>query len=546
MYQDIKRCFQYTFRLYAGSLKYLFLSAGVGFALFFIRPLFSPLIVQGLFNNLHAKAVSNVFSIAVFSVFVGIILTILSYYIFVYADAWTIYLITCATTKSFKNLYDMTSSELNGKFNDEEEFNRITEGCDAPASCVTIIVQCLALSISILILLFTMISVSKILFFFGILLIVFEIIRVCYEINKGTKLSHKTQEVNTRLCGLTNTVINHLDQILFYDGSDDILKEFENMQREYWQCQCKYQMLKINLNFAGGLVYSGVTAGCFHLISNMPTLQIGMFSAVNTMLDTYRSTTNMAVRFSGELPEYLAKMKRYDEIYQVYSNAADRGILCDHAVTNDVECNNVSLSFGETEILNQVSFCIQRGEKVAVVGPNGSGKTTLLRVLLGEIPINSGSVCLNGNPSCNLRHLDKFEQIAYIPLDNQLFQVNASTNVKMGSLSESVSAPKDFDDFSHTMIKHLSAGQQRKTNITRALQKSVPLLLADEPEAQLDTISADIYLSRILDSTQTVIMVTHDSRLLCRFDSILLINNKKIDKISYDQFQKIQKGDVFV
>lgn len=196
-------------------------------------------------------------------------------------------------------------------------------------------------------------------------------------------------------------------------------------------------------------------------------------------------------------------------------------------------------------VLEDVSFHLHTGERVALVGPNGAGKSTLFKVISGILPYNSGEVQVYGyGPSGHIC-------IAYVPQRSQVdwaFPVNVSDVVMMGRIGKMglLRWPKrkDWDfvhqslrdvgllDLANRQISELSGGQQQRMFIARALAQEAELMLMDEPLSGLDLSSQEI-LFEILDQLKqrsvTVIMSTHDlEQAAARFDRIMLLNRRLI------------------
>ena len=195
--------------------------------------------------------------------------------------------------------------------------------------------------------------------------------------------------------------------------------------------------------------------------------------------------------------------------------------------------------------LDDVSFRLEVGERVAVVGPNGAGKSTLLKVIVGVLPAESGSVHIYGTRprghTC----------IAYIPQRNQVdwsFPVNVGDVVMMGCIGkiglfrqpraedwrfvrESLAAV-GMVEYEKRHISELSGGQQQRVFIARALAQEAELMLLDEPLTGLDIPSQEAILNTFdeLHARQvTLIVATHDLNLAeSNFDRVMLLNKQML------------------
>lgn len=202
----------------------------------------------------------------------------------------------------------------------------------------------------------------------------------------------------------------------------------------------------------------------------------------------------------------------------------------------------------ELQVLSGVSFTIETGELVAIMGPSGSGKSTILN-LLGCLDIpTSGSYYLDGQEvsrlsSKELAHI-RAQKIGFVFQQfNLLPRLSALSNVKLGleyagaddfkSAMESLTTVGLADRADHRPTE-LSGGEQQRVAIARALAKNPPLILADEPTGNLDSRSGDEIISMLkeLHAAQkiTLVMVTHDPRIAQRCQRIIYIKDGRVEK----------------
>lgn len=206
---------------------------------------------------------------------------------------------------------------------------------------------------------------------------------------------------------------------------------------------------------------------------------------------------------------------------------------------------------GETEVkaLNDVSFSVDKGEFVAIIGPSGSGKSTLLHILGGVDVPTSGNVIINGEDISKLNEtaLAIFRR-RQIGLIYQFYNL-----IPILTVEENLTLPLRLDgrkpDERQTeylvktlglenRLKHLpnqlSGGQQQRVSIGRALINNPALMLADEPTGNLDSENSKeiVFLLRKFnkEQNQTVIIITHDERIALAADRIIEIEDGKIKR----------------
>lgn len=206
---------------------------------------------------------------------------------------------------------------------------------------------------------------------------------------------------------------------------------------------------------------------------------------------------------------------------------------------------------GESTInaLDDVSFSVERGEFVAIMGPSGSGKSTLLHILGGVDSPTRGDVLIDGEniSALNETQLAIFRrrQIGLIYQFYNLIPVlNVEENLTLPLLLDGRKVEKEtLDDIINTLglrnrLKHLpnqlSGGQQQRVSIGRALVSRPAIVLADEPTGNLDSQnSADIVSLLKLSNQkykQTLLMVTHDEKIALQADRIISMVDGKISR----------------
>lgn len=196
-----------------------------------------------------------------------------------------------------------------------------------------------------------------------------------------------------------------------------------------------------------------------------------------------------------------------------------------------IEIDEVSFSYPNTPILNRVSFRVNLGEFIGMIGPNGGGKTTLLKLILGFLKPSSGTVKVFGERVGG--RPDILNRLAYVPQSvrfDREFPISVEEVVLSGLLSQlpwfgrfteahRQAAKEALDEMGLSSLAGnafgtLSGGQAQRALIARALVSKPRLLLLDEPTASVDIqAESDIYaILNQLKGKMTILMVTHDLR----------------------------------
>jgi ABC-type Mn2+/Zn2+ transport system ATPase subunit len=213
---------------------------------------------------------------------------------------------------------------------------------------------------------------------------------------------------------------------------------------------------------------------------------------------------------------------------------------------NSVRFDHVTVAYQQSVGIEDVSFGLNQGEFLGIIGPNGSGKTTLLRAVLGLVTPASGSVTVLGAAGRELARVRR--QIGYVPqrrsIDPQ-FPITVRDAVVMGLYSmlgsfgrlkaddrrrvEAALVAVNLVDSADHVAGHLSGGQQQRLLIARALVQEPQILLLDEPTSAVDVATrftiVDLVRKLHAERGLTTLYVTHDiNEVMPCVDKVLYIN----------------------
>ncbi len=204
---------------------------------------------------------------------------------------------------------------------------------------------------------------------------------------------------------------------------------------------------------------------------------------------------------------------------------------------------------GQTEVraLDGVSFTVEKGDFLAIIGPSGSGKSTLLHIIGGVDRPTSGKVYLNGQDV----YAQNEEQLAifrrrYVGLIYQFYNLipvlNVEENLTLPVLMDGARVNQDrlnelletlsLQDKRNTLPNQLSGGQQQRVSIGRALMNAPAVVLADEPTGNLDSKNSQEIVELLKLSNrrygQTLIVITHDETIALQANRILAIEDGRL------------------
>lgn len=220
----------------------------------------------------------------------------------------------------------------------------------------------------------------------------------------------------------------------------------------------------------------------------------------------------------------------------------------------------------QVQALSDVTFSVEQGEYVAIMGESGSGKTTLLNILAALDKPSSGEVLLNGKSIVSIKE----KEISMFRRENLGFVFQDFNLLDTFSLQDNIFLPlvlsgKSYNEMNHSLQPianklgisdilqkfpyEVSGGQQQRTAVARALITNPQLILADEPTGALDSRSTDELLglfSSINQEGQTILMVTHSTKAASHASRVLFIKDGVVFHQLYrgtmsneDMYQKI-------
>ncbi len=239
----------------------------------------------------------------------------------------------------------------------------------------------------------------------------------------------------------------------------------------------------------------------------------------------------------------------YNNLKKLLKTSEDKKQGDIQALNGDLSVENVSLNIGERSVLTSISFNLEPGQIMGIVGPNGVGKTSLCRMILGMWSPSEGTIKLDGKDLSTLDNDALGQFLGYLPQNVELFSGTVSENIaRMGKIdskkvveaarkAEANGAILRFSRGYDTDIgergQNLSGGQRQRVGLARALYGNPRLVILDEPNSNLDEEGEQALvgaLKNLKEMGATTIMITHKPSLLYNVDKILMLENGKVSR----------------
>lgn len=291
------------------------------------------------------------------------------------------------------------------------------------------------------------------------------------------------------------------------------------------------------LGYGGYLVYSGIfNAG--QLVEF-----IGYFNAVIWPIMAVGELIDMTSR--GQ-----ASMNRVSELLDAAPTVVDRpGAEPIERVKGGIEFRNLTFRYpdGEYDALENISFKIEPGENVGLVGKTGSGKTTLVDLILRTYNVPDGTLLIDGKDVNDITIRSLRNGCSYVPQDNFLFSDTIERNIAFGvedyddktitqyaKLADVANDIKKFQHGYHTVLGErgvtVSGGQKQRISIARALMKNAPILILDDSVSAVDTKTERSILQNLRETRagKTTILIAHRISTIEQMDKVLFIDEGKL------------------
>ena len=371
-----------------------------------------------------------------------------------------------------------------------------------------------------------------------------------YLSNKSIKHFKEQIREKDKLIGLINQTLQGLKDIQtlnFFESMDDkynyIYKSWKNAYRNKKKYERYRQtILKCFLIIIKLVIYFA----CVYLMINNK-ITIGIMLIIISYFDSLFLASENIMEASQSIKEQNVSVNRIKEILE-YNNIKEEKLEKIKNVNGLIEFKNVTFSYNNEKLLEDLNFVIKPNKITAITGTNGAGKTTIVNLIMRLYNPTNGEILLD---NINIQNIDKtsyYKEISVLNQDSYLFNLSIRENFdlidnntkkqeeicKFTGIDEFIETlPNKYDTIIDENSNNISGGQKRLLSLTRTLLKDGKILIFDEATSSLDVekIKNIINILNELKKNHTVIVITHKKEIENIADNVIEIDNGKVKNL---------------
>lgn len=316
-----------------------------------------------------------------------------------------------------------------------------------------------------------------------------------------------------------------------------------------------------HMDFVKSYLWVNIIISTFITLTSVTIISVGAYIAITSDFTTGELTEFYSLfgtliwpvmaltQFANFRSQALASYKRISEFLDSKSLIIEGHIeTCE--LSGDIRFNNLSFAYPdapETNVLENISVSIKRGESVGILGRTGSGKSTLVDLLLRIYNVDPGTIILDDNDIMDLKTKCVRHNIAYVPQDNFLYSTTIRDNIGFSEKDMPIDKVEasakladvydniiDFKEGFETILGErgvtVSGGQKQRISIARAFAKDAPILILDDSVSAVDTNTEEAILNNLKETRKgkTTIVIAHRISTVRKLDKIILLDHGKL------------------
>ncbi|OMJ26378.1 Iron-sulfur clusters transporter ATM1, mitochondrial [Smittium culicis] len=386
-----------------------------------------------------------------------------------------------------------------------------------------------------------------------------------------TKFRVNMNNADNQAASIATDSLLNVEAVKYFNAENYQIEKYDKALAKYHKSGLKTSISLAYLNAGQNIIFSTSLAAMMYMAANgviNGTMSIGDLVMVNGLIFQLSLPLNFLGTVYREMNQAMIDM---DTLFNLEKTKPlignDESSLEVKDINGSIDFKNVSFAYeAGRPILNDLSFTLPPGKRVAFVGPSGCGKSTILRLLYRFYDVDKGSITIDGIP-INKMSLDSLRKsIAIVPQDTVLFNSTIFENIAFGNSEATIDEVIEVSKMArlHALISSLpqgyntpvgerglmiSGGERQRIALARALLKKSPIILFDEATSALDAHTERSIMNSvadILDKEQcTAIFIAHRLRTIKNFDLIYVLKKGKLVEVgTHDELLKL-KGTYF-
>lgn len=388
--------------------------------------------------------------------------------------------------------------------------------------------------------------------YFALVMIVCSLILVVLLLKLGKKMEYynrKSIENEEKLNNYFGETFSGINTINLFNIQKERKEELDKYNKEETDISRNYFTIQSALKPVESMTkYLIITIIIYLCIQGkVAGINVGIIYVVISYIDKFFEPLAHILYHYEKLQQGKVSIKRIDDLLQKKENIEDiyEGKKAEKLEGN-IRFKNVKFSYIEgKQILDDVTFSINKGEKVALVGQTGAGKTTIINLILGFYKINSGNILFDGKNMDDISLESIRKNVSFIQQNPYIFDDTIKQNIiinnnnisdekiidilKQVQLYDKI---KSFENGIYEKVKDnsFSKGEKQLLAFARAIAKETSIYIFDEPTSNVD-IESEIQVKKVIDNLSkdaTVIIIAHRLATIKNVDKILKVENGKV------------------
>ena len=489
-----------------------------------------------------------------------ILLTLLGLYvlsaIFSFVQGFTMTGVSQKLTYKLRNDIAIKINKLPMKYFDTkthgEVLSIITNDIDTLSmnlnQSITQIITSICTIIGILIM---MISISWKMTLISLIILPIAGILVKIIVSKSQKYFKAQQDYLGHVNGQVEEIYGGLNIVKVFNAEGKVDEEFEKandtLYHSAWKSQFLSGLIHPVMNFIGNIGYVGVAVAGGYLAIN-GTITVGNIQSFIQYNRQFVQPINQIAQISSMLQSMAAAAERiFEFLEQPEEQETKKGNIDISKIEGNIVFDHVKFGYDENKtIINDFNCKVQKGQKIAIVGPTGAGKTTMVKLLMRFYDVNSGSILIDGHNIKDFERGKLRQMFGMVLQDTWLFGGTVKDNIKYGKEDatddEVIRAakaahvhhfiktlPNGYNSVLNEESSNVSAGQKQLLTIARVILADPKILILDEATSSIDT-RTEIQIQDAMDNLmkgRTSFIIAHRLSTIKNADLILVMNHRR-------------------